>query len=280
MDYVSPSSLTGAPPRQTGALTLKGIRKQFNFRDRELKVLAGFDLSVNPGEFVSIVGPSGCGKSTLLRLIAGLDDAYEGTITLDGQRVVGTSLERGLVFQDHRLFPWMTLEDNIALALTNRPLSKAAKAKLVAEHIALVGLKGFEKAWPHQLSGGMAQRAAIARALVNEPKVLLLDEPFGALDALTRIHLQKELQRIWLASGATMIMITHDVEEALYLGDRVVVMQANPGRIVHTVDVELPHPRDRASPVLHRLKDEIIAELTETPEDNATVVPLHKGEPR
>ena len=277
MDYVSPSQLT-ASTKPTGSLTLKGIRKQFQFKDRELKVLSGFDLNINPGEFVSIVGPSGCGKSTLLRLIAGLDDTYDGVIMLDGQRVAGTSLERGLVFQDHRLFPWMTLEQNVALALTNRPLSKAAKAKLVAEHIALVGLKGFEKAWPHQLSGGMAQRAAIARALVNEPKVLLLDEPFGALDALTRVHLQTELQRIWLSSGATMIMITHDVEEAIYLGDRVVVMQANPGRIVHTVDVGLSHPRDRASPVLHRLKDEILAELTNPPAEASSVVQLRKDQ--
>ncbi|MDC7676267.1 ABC transporter ATP-binding protein [Asticcacaulis machinosus] len=278
MDYVPHSQIPGHKSRQTGAVSLKGIKKQFNFKDRELKVLSEFSLDVQPGEFVSIVGPSGCGKSTLLRLIAGLDDTYDGTITLDGQRVAGTSLERGLVFQDHRLFPWMTLEDNIGLALTNRNIPKDAKAKLVADHIALVGLKGFEKAFPHQLSGGMAQRAAIARSLVNEPKVLLLDEPFGALDALTRVHLQTELQRIWLAQGSTMIMITHDVEEALYLGDRVVVMQANPGRITHTVDVNLPHPRDRASPVLHKLKDEILAELTHVPEPSNPVVRLIKGD--
>jgi NitT/TauT family transport system ATP-binding protein/sulfonate transport system ATP-binding protein len=263
MRPLKPSHLAPAAQSapQSGAVSLRGVGKQFNFKDRELKVLSDFSLDIQPGEFVSIVGPSGCGKSTLLRLISGLDDTYNGAITLDGVRVAGTSLERGLVFQDHRLFPWMTLEENIALALTNRQISKAAKAKLVADHIALVNLKGFEKAYPHQLSGGMAQRAAIARALVNEPKVLLLDEPFGALDALTRVHLQTELQRIWMASGSTMIMITHDVEEALYLGDSVAVMQADPGRIVHTVSVNLPHPRDRASPVLHRLKDEILNEL-------------------
>ena len=260
MDMRPLNAAHGVPITQSGAVSLKGVGKQFNFKDRELKVLADFTLDIRPGEFLSI-GPSGCGKSTLLRLISGLDETYNGTITLDGVRVAGTSLERGLVFQDHRLFPWMTLEENVALALTNRQLSKAAKAKLVADHIALVNLNGFEKAYPHQLSGGMAQRAAIARALVNEPKVLLLDEPFGALDALTRVHLQTELQRIWMASGSTMIMITHDVEEALYLGDRVAVMQADPGRIAHTVEVNLPHPRDRASSVLHRLKDEILNEL-------------------
>ncbi|MBT9516023.1 MAG: ABC transporter ATP-binding protein [Methyloversatilis discipulorum] len=253
-----------SPLRQTGALSLKDVRKHFDFKDRALTVLTGFNLDVRPGEFLSIVGPSGCGKSTLLRLISGLDDAYEGSITLDGTRVAGTSLERGLVFQDHRLFPWMTLEDNIGFALIRRDLSKVARNRLVRDHIALVGLDGFEKAYPHQLSGGMTQRAAIARALVNEPKVLLLDEPFGALDALTRVHMQTELQRIWMAQGSTMIMITHDVEEALYLGDRVAVMQAHPGRITHIVDVDLPHPRDRASPLLHRLKDDILAELTAT----------------
>lgn len=268
------------PALRSGALQLKEVRKRFLFDQRELTVLTDLNLDVRPGEFLSIVGPSGCGKSTLLRLIAGLDDDYEGHIALDGSRVAGTSLERGLVFQDHRLFPWMTLEQNVAFALIRRDMSAAARDRLVREHIALVGLSGFEQAYPHQLSGGMSQRAAIARALVNEPKVLLLDEPFGALDALTRVHLQTELQRIWMSQGSTMIMITHDVDEALYLGDRVAVMQAHPGRIAHIVDVDLPHPRDRAAPLLHRLKDDILAELTATdaPRGEA-VVPLIRRRP-
>ncbi len=203
-----------------------------------------------------------------------------GEIRLDGERIATTSLDRGIVFQDHRLFPWMTLEQNIELALLNTDTPRARRAQIVADHIALVNLQGFERAYPHQLSGGMAQRAAIARALVTEPKLLLLDEPLGALDALTRVHVQNELQRIWMAQRSTMIMVTHDVEEALYLGDRVVVMAPNPGRIRRIVDVDLPHPRDRSSPLLHRLKDEILDELTARPADPANLVRLPGREER
>ncbi|MDW3712096.1 MULTISPECIES: ABC transporter ATP-binding protein [Pseudomonas] len=252
----------GQPHTLTGALEIRGLSKQYRIEGRTLPVLEGIDLKVAPGEFVSIVGASGCGKSTLLRLIVGLENDYEGEILLDGQRIAATSLERGIVFQDHRLFPWMTVRENIALALKNHRLSAAEKERLVAEHIALVNLQGFENAWPHQLSGGMAQRAAIARALVNKPKVLLLDEPLGALDALTRVHLQRELQRIWIQQRSTMIMVTHDVEEALYLGDRVIVLDSHPGRIRHEIRVNLPHPRDRASPLLQKLKEELLTELT------------------
>ncbi|MDA8485714.1 ABC transporter ATP-binding protein [Pseudomonas resinovorans] len=245
-----------------GALEIRGLSKSYSIEGRSLPVLESVDLKVNPGEFVSIVGASGCGKSTLLRLIAGLEAEYQGDILLDGERIVATSLERGIVFQDHRLFPWMTVQKNIGLALKNHKLSKAEKDRLVAEHIALVNLTGFENAYPHQLSGGMAQRAAIARALITKPKILLLDEPLGALDALTRVHLQRELQRIWVQQRSTMIMVTHDVEEALYLGDRVIVMDAHPGRIKHEIKVGLPHPRDRAAPLLHKLKEELLGELT------------------
>ena len=245
-----------------GALTVSGLDKSFDIGGKPRKILDGINLNVRPGEFVSIVGASGCGKSTLLRLIAGLDTDYSGELRLDGDRIATTSLDRGIVFQDHRLFPWMTLEQNVELALLNTDTPKSSRAQIVADHIALVNLKGFEKAYPHQLSGGMAQRAAIARALVTEPKLLLLDEPLGALDALTRVHVQNELQRIWMAQRSTMVMVTHDVEEALYLGDRVIVMSPNPGRIRRIVEVDLPHPRDRRAPLLHRLKDEILAELT------------------
>jgi len=245
-----------------GALSISDLNKSFDIGGQPRPVLENINLTVQPGEFVSIVGASGCGKSTLLRLIVGLDTDYSGDLRLDGQRIATTSLDRGIVFQDHRLFPWMTLEENIELALLNTDTPKARRAQIVADHIALVNLKGFEKAYPHQLSGGMAQRAAIARALVTEPKLLLLDEPLGALDALTRVHVQNEIQRIWMTQRSTMVMVTHDVEEALYLGDRVVVMSPNPGRIRRVVDVDLPHPRDRSSPLLHRLKDEILAELT------------------
>lgn len=248
-------------PVQTGALQIRGLNKAYRIEGRSLPVLQNIHLDVSPGEFVSIVGASGCGKSTLLRLIVGLEAEYEGDILLDGKRIAATSLARGIVFQDHRLFPWMTVSQNIALALKNHALSQAEKDRQVAEHIALVNLSGFENAYPHQLSGGMAQRAAIARALINKPKVLLLDEPLGALDALTRVHLQRELQRIWVQQRCTVIMVTHDIEEALYLGDRVIVMDAHPGRIKHQIQVDLPHPRDRSSSVLQGYKEQLLEEL-------------------
>ncbi|WP_156679305.1 ABC transporter ATP-binding protein [Sphingomonas profundi] len=272
----TPAAAAAHPGR--GALTISGLRKSFAIGGERRVILDGIDLAVRPGEFVSIVGASGCGKSTLLRLIVGLEDDYAGEIRLDGERVVTTSLDRGIVFQDHRLFPWMTLEENVGLALLNTGVPKGRRGQIVADHIALVNLTGFEKAYPHQLSGGMAQRAAIARALVTEPKLLLLDEPLGALDALTRVRVQNELQRIWMTQRSTMIMVTHDVEEALYLGDRVIVMSPNPGRIRRIVDVDLPHPRDRAAPLLHRLKDEILADLTTAPtEANLVRFPGREG---
>jgi NitT/TauT family transport system ATP-binding protein/sulfonate transport system ATP-binding protein len=271
---------TDKASRRTGAVRISGLSKRYAMGGKAMTVLDDINLSIRPGEFVSIVGPSGCGKSTLLRLIVGLDTDYDGEIRLDDTRVAGTGLERGLVFQDHRLFPWMTVAKNVEVALLNQKLPRDRRERVIAEHLALVGLSDFGDAYPHQLSGGMAQRAAIARALANEPKVLALDEPLGALDALTRVKVQAELQRIWMEAGTTMIMVTHDVDEALFLGDRVVVMSPRPGRIARIVDVDLPHPRDRASPLLHRLKDEILAELTREPrEDDGTLVTF-PGRPR
>ncbi|UIJ46617.1 ABC transporter ATP-binding protein [Sphingomonas cannabina] len=275
-----PKPAAEAPPVPRGALSITDLHKSFTIGGTPRPALEGINLTVKPGEFVSIVGASGCGKSTLLRLIVGLDHDYGGEIRLDGERIATTSLDRGIVFQDHRLFPWMTLEQNIELALLNTGTPKARRAQIVADHIALVNLKGFEQAYPHQLSGGMAQRAAIARALVTAPKLLLLDEPLGALDALTRVHVQNELQRIWMAQRSAMLMVTHDVEEALYLGDRVVVMAPSPGRIRRIVEVNLPHPRERGAPLLHKLKDEILAELTATPSDPANLVRLPAREER
>jgi sulfonate transport system ATP-binding protein len=231
-----------------GHLEIKTVSKTYDVPGRPpVNVLSNASLDVEPGAFVSIVGPSGCGKSTLLRLIIGLDSDYRGDILINGRRTAGTALSRGIVFQDHRLLPWLTLEQNIGLSLENSGWSQAEKAAAIREHITLVGLQGFEQAYPHQLSGGMAQRAAIARGLVNRPEILLLDEPLGALDALTRVHLQEELLRIWRVEQVTMILVTHDVDEAIYLSDRVVVMASNPGRIVDEVGVDLPSPRDRAS---------------------------------
>jgi ABC-type nitrate/sulfonate/bicarbonate transport system ATPase subunit len=249
----------------TGIIEIRGVSKQYTVKDEVLPVLSNLTLSIQSGEFVSIVGASGCGKSTLLRLLIGLDGEYTGEIRVEGKRVTGTSLDRGIVFQDHRLFPWLTVEQNVALGLENSPLPAVEKTRSITEHIELVGLHGFETAYPHQLSGGMAQRAAIARGLINQPKILLLDEPFGALDALTRSTLQAELQRIWQAAKITMILVTHDVEEAVYLGDRVVVMQPRPGRIRKLFDITVPHPRDRNDPQLKDLTSDVRRELLDGP---------------
>ncbi len=248
-------------------LEIKNLNKQYQVGDKSLPVLEDISLSIKPGEFVSIVGSSGCGKSTLLKLLIGLEDQYQGDILLDGKRIIGTSLERGIVFQEHRLFPWLTVEQNISIGLLNNTeLSAEEKTNSIQEHIELVGLKDFANAYPYQLSGGMSQRVAIARALVNRPEVLLLDEPFGALDAFTRAYLQQELQRIWEKEGITMILVTHDVEEAVYLGDRVVVMQPRPGRIKRVIDVNLPRERTRSSAKFTAIKEEVLREFADTPD--------------
>ncbi|MDB5886791.1 MAG: sulfonate transporter ATP-binding protein [Polaromonas sp.] len=245
-------------------LDIRGLGKRYastQAKGGSLQVLQAIDLHIPSGQFVSIVGASGCGKSTLLRLILGLDADYEGQILLDGAPITGTGRERGIVFQDHRLFPWLSVEQNIAVGLRNAPFTQDQKRDLVRQHVALVGLEGFERSFPHQISGGMAQRVAIARGLVNRPRVLLLDEPFGALDALTRSRLQGELQRIWQKERITMLLVTHDVEEAVFLGDQVVVMQPYPGRIRRIVPVELPHPRNRSDPAFIRIRDDVLSDF-------------------
>jgi sulfonate transport system ATP-binding protein len=248
------------------SLTLQNISKRFASRPgsaAQLQVLDNIQLDIAPGEFISIVGASGCGKSTLLRLILGLDEEYDGRILLDGKPIEGTGLDRGIVFQDHRLFPWLNVEQNVAVGLKNSPLSPAQKRETVREHIELVGLQDFIDAYPHQISGGMAQRVAIARGLVNRPSVLLLDEPLGALDALTRARLQGELQNIWAKEKITMILVTHDVDEAVFLGDRVVVMQPNPGRIRRILDIDLPRPRNRSDSRFIALRDDVLSDFAE-----------------
>jgi ABC-type nitrate/sulfonate/bicarbonate transport system ATPase subunit len=247
---------------KAGTLSIRNLFKRYQVKENTISVLENINLEVKPGEFISIVGSSGCGKSTLLRLIVGLDTDYTGEILLDDHPITQPDLDRGIVFQDHRLFPWLTVEENIGLGLENAALSAHEKAVLIQEHIDLVGLKGFEKAHPHQISGGMSQRAAIARGLVNRPEILLLDEPFGALDALTKVHLQNELQNIWLHEKITMILVTHDVEEAVFLGDRIVVLASRPGKIKHIVPVPLTHPRDRTDPEFVRIKQTVLDEIS------------------
>ena len=241
------------------ALEIDHVSKTFRVTGSTIEVLRNISLSVRPGEFVAIVGASGCGKSTLLRLVLGLDTDYEGEIRLEGERVRRPGLDRGMVFQEHRLLPWLTAAGNVAAALRRSGLPAPERARLVAEHLSLVGLGNFAHAWPTQLSGGMSQRVAIARALVNRPRFLLLDEPLGALDALTRLRLQDELARIVRHENSTVLLVTHDVDEAVFLADRIVVLQPDPGRVSRIVNIDLDRRnRDRSAPAFLRLRDEVL----------------------
>ena len=224
---------------------------------------AGISLTVSEGELLCLLGRSGCGKSTLLHIIAGLEALTAGSLTVDGRPVDGPSHRRGLVFQQYALFPWLDVYRNVRFGLEarNTGLDSRVKDRAVRDLLALVGLEGFEAARPHELSGGMAQRVAIARALVNEPEILLLDEPFNALDAFTRMAMQDELVRIVKQRGMTAIFVTHDIDEALYLGDRVAILTPRPGRIREIVPVPIARPRDRNDPPLLRLRDHVYREF-------------------
>jgi len=246
-------------PASENNLVIKNLSKCFNVNNEEVTVLQNINLDIKEGEFISIVGHSGCGKSTLLKIIAGLVDFDVGLVTLGGKELKKPGTERGMVFQEHRLLPWLTVKDNVSFGLYN--LTKTEKEKIIADHIDLVGLKGFENAYPHQLSGGMAQRAAIARSLATRPKVLLLDEPFGALDALTRIQMQKEILKIWEKEKTTMILVTHDIDEAIFLGDRIVVMSSRPCTIKEIISVQLSRPRDRSSHDFGSIRKKIFIEF-------------------
>lgn len=226
----------------------------------KIEALRDVNLTVNPGEFISFIGPSGCGKTTLMRLIAGLDKPQSGELFINDEKIEDTHYERGYVFQQANLFPWETIENNIAAGLKARGVYRRHKQD-VKEYIRLTGLEGFEKSYPHQVSGGMAQRASLARALINNPKVLLLDEPLGALDAFTRMDLQKKLTELWLRRKTTMILVTHDVDEAIYLSDRIVVMTPRPGKIEEIVDVPFARPRARNDAEFIVLRSKILEKL-------------------
>jgi ABC-type nitrate/sulfonate/bicarbonate transport system ATPase subunit len=223
-------------------------------------VLDNISLDFSSGEFISLIGPSGCGKSTLLRLIAGLIAAESGKLYLDNEEISRPGYERGLVFQDPTLFPWKNIWENIAFGLRARGVYREEKQS-IPEFFRLVGLQGFEKSYPHHLSGGMAQRAALARALINNPKALLLDEPLGALDAFTRMNMQDEILKIWEDRRMTTIMVTHDVDEAIYMADRIVVMSARPAKIEKVIRVEMGRPRRRDDPDFLSLRAKILQNL-------------------
>ena len=241
-------------------LSLRNLSKVFRGGAGEVVALHDIGLDIRPGEFISLLGASGCGKTTLLRIIAGLERDYTGEALLDGRRITNPGKDRGVVFQDHRLLPWLTVEENVGFGLSH--LARKERSEIVQSHLALVGLTGFAKSRPSQLSGGMAQRAAIARALATDPEILLLDEPLGALDALTRLYMQEELERIWkVKPGLTVVMVTHDVDEAIYLSDRIVLLSPRPGRIKWIREMSAARPRSREDAEFNGIKRVLLEEF-------------------
>lgn len=232
--------------RLEAPLSLRGVSKTYSAKGKPpFEVFSNVNLDIQAGDLVSVIGPSGCGKSTLLRIVSGLDAPTEGAVFVGDDRVEGPDRTRGFVFQEANLFPWDDVWHNVAAGLVARR-SLAGNEHVVDDYIEMVGLQGFEKAYPKELSGGMAQRVALARALINRPNVLLLDEPLGALDALTRMMMQDEILRIWGEQKTTVMLVTHDIDEAVYMSDCVVVMLSNPGRVAEVIDIDLPRPRDRS----------------------------------
>jgi ABC-type nitrate/sulfonate/bicarbonate transport system ATPase subunit len=243
-------------------VSVRGVSRRFTSAHGETLALQATDLTVAENDFITILGPSGCGKSTLLRIVAGLDHPTSGEVQLDGKRITGPGPDRGMVFQSYTLFPWLTVLDNVCFGLRERGMPRSQQVEIARDFVAKVGLAGFEQHFPKQLSGGMQQRTALARALANKPRVLLMDEPFGALDHQTRELMQELLLGIWEAQRKTVLFVTHDIDEAVFMANRVVVMSARPGRIKVDRSVDLPHPRHysvKTSPVFAELK----AELTE-----------------
>ncbi|MET0669760.1 MAG: ABC transporter ATP-binding protein [Xanthobacteraceae bacterium] len=243
-------------------LIIRGVTKRFPVGDDEIEALARVDATIDAGQFACLIGASGCGKSTLLRIVAGFDEPTTGEVLSQGKQITGPGSDRGMVFQDYALFPWMTVRDNIIFGPRQRRPPKAEIDDIAAEFLKLVGLERFADRYPSQLSGGMKQRVAIARVLANNASTLLMDEPFGALDALTREQLQHELLQIWSRTGVTVIFVTHSVEEAVLLADRVLVMSAGPGRIANDITIDLPRPRDVSSPEFNAVRRDVARRLT------------------
>lgn len=248
-----------AAPRVQTKLRTENVSMVFTRDGKSMPVLENINLEFGDGEFVCLLGPSGCGKSTLLSAIAGFLKPTGGEIRIDGETVRGPDPRRIFVFQERGVFPWLTVEGNIGFGLAR--LSRTERMRRVSHYIRMVGLEGFEKSYPHELSGGMKQRVEVARALAVNPDVLFLDEPFGALDSITRMVMRGELLRIWQAERKTILFVTHDIDEAVQLADRVVVLSARPGRIRQIVQIDIPHPRDISSPRYLELRDGILSQI-------------------
>ncbi|MDI9619455.1 MAG: ABC transporter ATP-binding protein [Candidatus Nezhaarchaeota archaeon] len=243
-------------------LIIKGLRKVFE-GSPPLVALENIDLDIYEGEFLCIVGPSGCGKTTLLRVIAGLEKPTDGEVLLRGRPILGPGPDRVMVFQEHTLFPWRTVLGNVMFGLELKGIPKDKALEAANSYIRLVGLEGFEHMYPHELSGGMRQRVAIARALACDPEMLLMDEPFSALDAQSRNYMQRELMEIWSKTGKTVVFVTHNVEEAIYLGDRIAVLTYRPARLRDVISIELPRPRDRLGQEFIELRAKVLGILKE-----------------
>jgi len=241
-----------------GEVAIRHLSKTYALNGKPLQVLKDLNLAIRSGESLAIVGASGSGKTTLLRILAGLEDADSGEVLIDGRRVSGVGNERAVIFQEPRLLPWLTVIDNIGFGLETRGLSREEARFISQRYVDLVGLKGFETAYPRQLSGGMAQRVGIARALAVQPEILLLDEPLGALDAMTKIGMQQELARIWREEDVTTVLVTHDLEEAIFLADRILILPREKGGEPRVIDVDLPRPRDRSAPGFVQQREELL----------------------
>ena len=242
-------------------LEIRNLSKLYMTNGKELEALNEINLDIRENEFICFVGPSGCGKTTLLRIIAGLEEPSSGGVYLNSEQIKGSGPERGMVFQEYSLFPWRTVMDNVAFGPELKGMPKQERYDRAKQYIELVGLVRFESRYPHELSGGMKQRVAIARALVNNPRALLMDEPFGALDAQTRNIMQSELLKIWGEEKKTVVFVTHSVDEAIYLADRIVIMSARPGKIKDVIEVDIARPRNRTSPEVNRIRDRILCDL-------------------
>lgn len=274
-DFEAQFQILKLPEINMSKIIMKNVSKRFVSKEKTIKALDTINLDVEEGEFLCIVGPSGCGKTTLLRIVAGLDKPTAGEISIDGRVVEGPGYDRGLVFQQYSLFPWRNVIENVAFGLEMKGLSEDKRYEIAREYLKLVGLEGFKDCYPYELSGGMKQRVAIVRALANDPEVLLMDEPFAAIDIQTRNLLQKELLKIWKDTRKTIVFITHNVDEAVFLGDRVAVMSARPGKIIKVFEIDIESMRNRVGKDFLKIRGKILDILEKEIEINISPRTYH-----